>query len=182
MSHIIVCPLSALERMIAQHRPSHLVTVISADMAITRPETIAEGRHLQLHFNDISMRVSGLVAPGEEDMRAILTFAADWDRAAPLLVHCWMGVSRSTAAAYAMACALAPEQDESEIARALRLMSPTATPNRRMVWLADKVLGRNGRMLDAIHDIGRGADCHEGVPFTLALEQVQVPEAPNRSR
>jgi hypothetical protein len=48
-------------------------------------------------------------------------------------------------------------------------MSPTATPNRRLVALADRRLGREGRMAAAIAAIGRGADCFEGAPFALEL-------------
>jgi predicted protein tyrosine phosphatase len=98
-----------------------------------------------------------------------LRFVHSWDRAAPMLIHCFAGVSRSTAAAYIAACALAPERDELEIARALRAASPTASPNAHLVALADDALGRGGRMKKAIAEIGRGEECSEGVPFTLEL-------------
>ena len=77
-------------------------------------------------------------------------FAAEWDRRDPLLIHCYAGVSRSTAAAYAVACALQPEADELALAAALRAASPSATPNPRIVALADSHLGRQGRMVAAI--------------------------------
>ncbi len=64
---------------------------------------------------------------------------------------------------------LAPERDEAEIAAALRAASPSATPNPRLVAIADGLLGRSGRMVAAIAAIGRGAEAFEGVPFTLAL-------------
>ena len=86
-----------------------------------------------------------------------------------MLIHCFAGVSRSTAAAYIAACALKPKRDEFAIARALRAASPTASPNTRLVALADDKLGRRGRMSEAIADIGRGDDCFEGAPFTLEL-------------
>ena len=92
-----------------------------------------------------------------------------WDRAEPLLIHCFAGVSRSTAAAFIAACALAPERDEFAIARSLRAASPTASPNARLVALADAVLDRGGRMNEAIEAIGRGQDCEEGVPFGLEV-------------
>jgi predicted protein tyrosine phosphatase len=53
------------------------------------------------------------------------------------------------------------------IAVKLREASPTATPNRRLIAVADDLLGRRGRMVDAIAAIGRGAEAMEGVPFTL---------------
>ncbi len=86
-----------------------------------------------------------------------------------MLIHCFAGVSRSTAAAFIAACALAPKRDEIDIAHALRAASPTATPNARLVALADHALGRSGRMNEAIAAIGRGRDCFEGEPFALEL-------------
>ena len=61
-------------------------------------------------------------------------------------MHCWFGVSRSPAAAYVAACALAPDQDEAAFAdSALRRAAPFATPNRRIVALGDALLAREGR-------------------------------------
>ena len=55
-------------------------------------------------------------------------------------------------------CALAPRADETELAWELRGHSAVASPNRRMVAIADTLLGRDGRMVDAVTAIGRGAD------------------------
>ena len=81
-----------------------------------------------------------------------------------------IGVSRSTAAAYTVAAALAPKRDEVELAATLRRLSPSATPNIRIVTIADRLLGRDGRMVRAIESIGRGADAYEGEPFRLAID------------
>ena len=70
----------------------------------------------------------------------LVKFARDWDRKAPLLIHCWAGISRSTAAAFITLCALNPDIEELELARALRRASPTAYPNRLLVALADEAL------------------------------------------
>ena len=113
--------------------------------------------------------MDGHVTPGDGHVAAILAFAEAWDRKEPLLIHCYAGISRSTAAAYIAACALAPERDEAEIARALRIASPSATPNALFVSIADRLLGRDGRMVAAIAEIGRGADAFEGEPFSLNL-------------
>ena len=97
----------------------------------------------------------------------------DWMAAAtpgePVVVHCYAGISRSTAAAYVSVCALDPGRDETELAVLLRERSPSATPNRRIVEIADALLGRSGRMVRAIEAIGRGADAFEGVPFRLEV-------------
>jgi predicted protein tyrosine phosphatase len=39
----------------------------------------------------------------------------------------------------------------------------------RIVSLADRLLGRQGRMIAAIETIGRGTTAAEGVPFRLEL-------------
>jgi predicted protein tyrosine phosphatase len=64
-----------------------------------------------------------------------------------------------------------PERDEYGIARRLRDASPYATPNPRLIALADDILGRRGRMVDAIASIGRGEMAIEGNPFALVLEE-----------
>ena len=61
------------------------------------------------------------------------------------------------------------EEAEFDVARALRVASPTASPNTLFVALADRALGRRGRMSEAIAEIGRGRECFEGEPFALEL-------------
>ena len=118
-------------------------------------------------MNDICEPRDGLVVPCEDHVADLIQFALDWDQKAPLLIHCWAGISRSTAAAFISLCALNPETDECSLAQTLRSASPTATPNRRLVALADKVLARQGRMTTAVEKIGRGAFAEEGQVFSL---------------
>lgn len=169
MSDIHVCPLSQLPRTLERTGASHLMTLMKVGTAIARPDCIADGRHCVVEVSDIVAPLDGHVLPGEDHVRRILDFAAVWDRDRPLLIHCYAGISRSTAAAYITACALDPERDEAGIARALRAASPSATPNALFVEIADRLLGREGRMSAAIAEIGRGADAFEGNPFALAL-------------
>jgi predicted protein tyrosine phosphatase len=114
--------------------------------------------------------MDGYIIPCDEHVRRLIEFVRVWDRRNPMVVHCYAGISRSTAGAYVAACALNPRRDEGAIARELRLASPTATPNARIVSLADRMLGRDGRMIAAIESIGRGEIAFEGVPFRLDLE------------
>jgi len=136
---------------------------------VVRPAAIAPQRHLYIGVADILEEAAGHVLPAHSHVDELLDFVAAWDRAEPLLIHCFAGVSRSTAAAFISACALAPQRDENEIASALRAVSPTATPNALLVGLADARLGREGRMTRAIESIGRGSNCFEGVPFALQI-------------
>lgn len=167
MSRIVVTPLSQLATQLALHRPSHVVTLGSEDPAAL-PDGFDAVR-LALTFHDIVEPRAGLVAPDEGHVQALLDFAKGWSMDAPLLIHCYAGISRSTATAYIIASALNPTLDESELAGLVRSLSPSATPNIRLVTLADGILGRNGRMVAAICAIGRGADAFEGEVFSLPL-------------
>ncbi len=164
---IFVAPLSLVQTTVADARVSHLVTLINGETLIDTPPSIDKGRHLRLSMNDICEPRDGLVVPHEDHVADLIRFALDWDQKAPLLIHCWAGISRSTAAAFISLCALNPDTDEHALARALRRASPTAYPNRRLVALADGVLSRQGRMTKAVEHIGRGQLAEEAQVFTL---------------
>jgi predicted protein tyrosine phosphatase len=170
MPTLHVSSLSKLHETVTRVGASHLVTLINVDTVVERPASIIETRHLFLGMSDISAAMEGHVVPADEHVERFLAFIREWDRAAPLVIHCWAGISRSTAAAYIAACALGPLRDEEEIAAELRAASPSATPNARLVAIADGMLGRSGRMNAAIERIGRGADAFEGTPFSLRLD------------
>jgi predicted protein tyrosine phosphatase len=165
---IYVAPLSLVATTIDDVRVSHLVTLINGDTLVPTPPSIGPDRHLRLDMNDICEPSAGLVLPCEEHVADLVQFALDWDRKAPLLIHCWAGISRSTAAAFITLCALNPQADEFGLARALRQASATAYPNRRLVALGDEVLSRSGRMIQAVEHIGRGEFAEEGQVFSLS--------------
>jgi predicted protein tyrosine phosphatase len=121
-------------------------------------------------MDDIIMPVDGFVAPQRDHVEQVLDFGRRWDRTAPLVIHCYAGISRSTASAFAIACALNPEREEIDIARRIRKDSPTAHPNRLIVGYADDLLGRKGRMIDALTEIGPGDMSIEGRPFRIELD------------
>jgi len=164
-----VCSLTLIEEIVARTGARSLVSLLSPETAIARPRSIAPELHLHLAVSDIVAPAPGQVLPGTTHIDELLDFVHAWDRAEPMVIHCWAGVSRSTAAAFIAACALAPHRNELAIAQSLRAASPTATPNGRLVALADVALGRSGRMTGAIAAIGRGEECFEGTPFTLEL-------------
>lgn len=166
---IHVCSLARLQETVDDIGARHVVSLLGDEFRVERPRGIAPENHLWLRLHDICSALDGYRLPGEEHVAELLEFVRDWDRRSPLVVHCYMGISRSTASAFASVCALSPHRDEAGIARALRCASPTATPNIRIVSLADRLLGRNGRMIRAIEAIGRGA-AQEAMPFRLDLE------------
>ena len=167
---IHVCSLARLHETVADSGARHVISLLDDSFYIERPRSVPPENHLRLRVHDISAPLDGYVLPEEQHVANLLEFVRGWNRRAPLVVHCFAGISRSTASAFASACALVPNRDEAIIAQALRRASPTASPNVRIVSLADRLLGRDGRMIAAIETIGRGAMATEGVPFRLELE------------
>lgn len=167
---IHVCPLSKIEETVARTGAERLLSLLAAGTDVVRPASILAENHLHLVMHDIAVAQDGMTMPGEEHVRALLDFAYRWDRTKPMVVHCYAGISRSTASAYIIAAALAPKRDEVELAKTLRFLSPSATPNPRLIAVADTLLGRDGRMIAAIEAIGRGADAFEGTPFELDIQ------------
>ena len=167
---IHVCSLARLHDTVHQTGALHIVTMLKDTDRVERPDHILESNHLILGMDDITSEMDGYVTPCEEHVGRLLSFVRGWDRAKPLVMHCYAGISRSTAGAYVAACALNAERSELTIARELRSASTSATPNARIVSLADRMLGRNGRMVAAIESIGRGIVAYEAEPFRLDLQ------------
>jgi predicted protein tyrosine phosphatase len=167
---IHVCPLSAVPDVVAGCSASHLLTCLQDEIVVDTPALIKPDLHVRLHVDDISLPIAGYVAPNEQHVAKLIDFALAWGGQGPMVIHCWAGISRSTAAALISLCALNPKAPEHLIARRLREASPTAYPNRLMVRLADAALGRKGRIVDAVESMGRGVVTHEARPFSLPAD------------
>ena len=167
---IHVCSLAALPDTVKATGASHVLTVMANVDQVQRPESVLPANHLKVQMDDITEAIDGFVAPSDQHIEKVLNFVRGWDRNAPLVVHCYAGISRSTASAFAAVCMLNPHSDEISIARQIRAASPIASPNRLIVGLADKALGREGRMLLALDEMGPGSMMVEGRPFRLDLD------------
>jgi predicted protein tyrosine phosphatase len=167
MSHLIVTPYSALETTVLRRRPSHVLTLM--DEPVETPPTIEPKRHLRILVHDVTEPVEGAVAPARDHIIDILAFARGWDQSRPFLVHCWAGISRSTAAAFIVLCDIHGPGHEDAIARGLRVRAPHAQPNRLMIRHADALLGSAGRMIQAIEALGEARVAAEGAVTELPL-------------
>ncbi len=117
-------------------------------------------RRLRLVFDDVERDLPrfGYVACVPEQISELISFLQG--APSPLLVHCAAGISRSSAAGL-ISCAirLGPGQETTAVAaldaaiaeaRAQRLRTAeTIHPNRRMIGLADRLLGREGALIAA---------------------------------
>lgn len=164
---IWICSLAAAPQLVRRLRPSRVVSLLSPYDTFPAFAGFGADLHLQVPIHDIVDDVGDWRAPDLSDAESVIKFVQPWDRAAPLLIHCWAGISRSTASAFITACLHNPQADELEIAAAIRQASPTASPNRRLVAHADELLGRNGRMNRAIDSIGRGSAAMEAQAFSI---------------
>ncbi len=154
-------PGSRVAQRLAAEPVDHVLSLVSPDAEL---EPVAASRTV-LRFNDIVAPRAGLVAPDPEAIAAILALRGH----DTLLIHCFAGVSRSTAAAYILACAHRPAGEEGALAAFLRTSCPQATPNALMISLADDALGRGGAMRRAIATLGRGIDAFEGASIDWRL-------------
>ena len=166
---IHVCSLARLHETVDRTGARHVVTCLRRSDEVRLDGRIARENHLVLSMDDIAIPMDGYTAPADEHVSRLIKFVTAWDRTAPLVVHCYAGISRSSASAFVSACALNPKRDEMQIAWELRNASRTAMPNVRIVSLADRLLKRDGRMVRAIEAIGPGDFATEGSPFLLNL-------------
>jgi predicted protein tyrosine phosphatase len=169
MPLIAVSPLSRIAEVAVKMKSREMISLLAENQNFHRPGVIDPARHLKLGINDVANPARGLVHPQEEHVAAIIDFAREWDQSAPLLVHCWYGVSRSPAAALIAALAVRPDLDDEVLVHLLRAASPQASPNTRLVEIADGLLQRDGRLIGAVRSIGRGAEFAGEKPFVLTF-------------
>ncbi len=150
---IYVCSLAELQRHAAELRPGYIVSMIGTAEQPGTPPGLQPDRHHRVEIDDISQPLDGLVLPGEDHVAAMIDFLRGRDRRQAVLFHCMAGVSRSTAGAL-IALALDAEGREDEAAARLYTAAPHAHPNRRIVALADRLLGREGRLIAAREAMG----------------------------
>ena len=162
---IIVSPLAAVQLLVNRHKVGHVVSLLGPETPHRSFTGIADDNHLKLTFHDITAPAEGFTAPAADHVETLIHFLKERQGHDPMLIHCWAGISRSTASAFTAMCLYNPDVDELKLAQQLRSLSHVATPNRRIVAFADDIMGREGRMVDAVDAIGRGEDAFEGVIF-----------------
>lgn len=166
---IYVCALRHVPEMIRRTGARCLISAINIELLPDTPPTVSAARHLKLDMHDVVEALPGWIPPSKAHVIELVDFMQSWDRRAPMVVHCFAGLSRSTAAAFIGLCALNPHTSEEIIARTLRRSSDSAVPNRLFVALADNVLRRDGRMLAALNCMGRHRNVAECKPFGIEV-------------
>ena len=151
---IYVCNLIEMAAHAEALGVSHLVSLVSPDEQPPTPVVVAAERHHRVGIHDISEPLDGHVLPEPEHVAGLIDFVRSWSPdEAPILIHCVAGISRSMAAALITLVLKAPGR-ELEAARHVRKAAPHAYPNRRMVAVADDLLGCDGRLIAAREAMG----------------------------
>jgi len=147
---IVICGLHEIDNTLDQ-RVTHVLSIL--DPGTPEPAKFAEladDQLLRLRFHDVIEDDQPLTdAPAAAHIEAILKFGAAAARAHHrILIHCHMGISRSTAAAIML---LASHHGDAEAAVAhVAVIRPVAWPNLRMIELADAARAFDGRLVRAV--------------------------------
>ena len=149
---LIVTSLADACRAYATHKPARVISLLSEEEELPCFGALPDDRHLKLYATRESCART-ISEAARSRAEAVIRFVSDWDGSGDLLVHCMRGVSRSTAAAFIILCIREPQTAEDELARRLRKAAPYADPCPMLVAYADEILGRGGRMIDAIEDL-----------------------------
>ena len=156
ISLLTICGIEEL----SQHGPRAVTHVLSL-LDPTWPELTSfatYGKHSRttLRFHDVIDPGPGLTLPTKDHVAEILAFGdglaaeAKTDAERHLLVHCHMGISRSTAAMLSLMAQMNPQDADDALFERLRQIRPQAWPNSLMVTYADELLGREGRLVAAL--------------------------------
>ena len=163
---LTICGLDELADELESFTPTHVVSILDPGEDDHDPLIFPESiRVLSIRFFDVHA-MGGVVGtmlsardkaeyPCVDHAQAIIAFGREIPRGSRVLTHCWAGVSRSTAAAYLLACLHLPVDEAMDLIMELR---PGAVPNRLIIKFADRILGAGGRMVAAIDGQRQGVD------------------------
>lgn len=139
------------------HPYTHIISICDIQTMEPVPgfETVPPAGRLFLAFDDVThnpegMRLHGYIPPDERVVQKLIGFAGTVPEDAALLVHCEAGISRSTAAAFIVRAVQRGPGEEVPALCDVFAARTQARPNGLMVELADRLLGREGRMLEAL--------------------------------
>lgn len=147
MTAIVFCSRAALTYALVQFEPEVVVSLVGPGEIGDLSEP---GRtHLHLDFHDVQQSKGHWRGPNQFDITDLLLAVDDWTTTRPLLIHCHGGRSRSAAAAYMAACHAGTDAEDIVATRLMRA-APWCAPHAGMLALADRLLGRQGRMVEAL--------------------------------
>jgi predicted protein tyrosine phosphatase len=150
--HLTVCGLHELEAVTTPH-VTHVLSIL--DPGMPEPTAFAAWpahARLALRFDDVIETEPGFVAPDAGHVAEVLAFGESLAamREGHLLVHCYAGVSRSSASMYLLLAQARPDAAPAELLAEVARIRPQIWPNLRIVELGDTALGRGGALLEPL--------------------------------
>jgi len=112
---------------------------------------------LKEYYDIKEKKMVKLYPPTSEDIRDILDKAKGLPARAHLFLHCFAGISRSPACAFAIICQILGGGKEELAVKIMVQACPYGgiSPNGLIIQYADEILNRNGRMIKAIDNYAR---------------------------
>jgi predicted protein tyrosine phosphatase len=162
------CDLSSLSGEIS---PDRILSIAEPGFRNPTPPGIHGDRHHHLNFDDIVEAMPGYLEPSEQHVGEIMDLAVGLVDTERILVHCQAGISRSSAAALIILAVRNPGHERA-IARQLRAEGPWFVPNRLMVEIADRLIGRGSLLSDALIGMGPPSVILNAKPVRLPLRWV----------
>ena len=149
MRKIIICGLADIENAVETYKPDMMLTIINKNFSPETPQGLNPSRHLKMLIDDISEPRDGFRLPGKEDVQKLLDFTSDWDQSKPIIIHCHMGISRSTATSLGLICKLDPDNLDLHVEKLMKI-APHASPNKLMTKYVDEILGLENKLLKTL--------------------------------
>ncbi len=163
---IFVTSLHDMPHFVRELSPARLVSAIQPELQPARPRGIAEADHHRVEVHDIQATMPDAVLIERNHVETLVAFLDEWNPTeGSLLVHCYAGVSRSTATA--LIAATMKLGDPLTAALLLRVAAPHALPNGRFLALADEVLGLDGTLIEARARMGDAELVPDTGPLTV---------------
>jgi predicted protein tyrosine phosphatase len=129
----------------------YIVSILDPDTP--EPEALSTfGPHSRctLRFHDAVSEQGSLILPESHHIRQLLTFGSPIKPQHHVLVHCFAGLCRSTAAALLLLAQSDRASAPQTAVRRLLEIAPHAWPNARMLQLGDEILGYDGSLVEAM--------------------------------
>lgn len=136
--------------LVKRHDASHLVSILDPGDRLFLTPRLREIQRLHQFFEDV-LDEQALNAPTRQHVQELLDWGSQLPQDAVVVVHCFAGISRSTAAALAL---LVQHHGDVEVAAEKLLeVRPVACPNPIISKFADEILGMNGNLFARSEEI-----------------------------
>lgn len=173
MNRIIISSFAHATQYVADHNPEFILSICDPGSESLVKRGTACKEHCILEFHDV-VQVFGsgpydYIVPSTTHAATIMEFGRRWDGQGDLLVHCYAGVSRSSAAGLIILATIAPNQIV-DAAKKLRESGPWLWPNDLLIECGDHVLGSNGRLIATAEAMGAARMIGAPRPAILELD------------